>query len=56
MTRFSPYLISNGPDPASDTPLPDPIPDEAEALDAYSRVIVHVAEALRPAVVNLRAG
>ena len=28
--------------------------DETEALDAYSRVVVRVAEALRPAVVNLR--
>jgi S1-C subfamily serine protease len=41
---------------------PAPVPDRAaaeqaerEALDAYSRVIVHVAEALGPAVVNLRA-
>src|SRR5262249_44156658 len=30
--------------------------DESEALDAYSRVIVHVAEKLRPAVLNRRAG
>jgi S1-C subfamily serine protease len=30
--------------------------DEAEALDAYSRVVVRVAEDLRPAVVNLRGG
>jgi S1-C subfamily serine protease len=30
--------------------------EEAEALDAYSRVVVRVAEALRPAVVNLRGG
>jgi S1-C subfamily serine protease len=30
-------------------------PTEREALDAYSRVIVEVAEALGPAVVNLRA-
>ena len=29
--------------------------DEREALDAYSRVIVTVAEKLGPAVVNLRA-
>ena len=28
--------------------------EEAEALDAYSRVVVRVAETLRPAVVNLR--
>ncbi len=39
-------------------PLPDraaPERAEREALDAYSRVIVTVAEALGPAVVNLRA-
>ncbi|MBV9125841.1 MAG: trypsin-like peptidase domain-containing protein [Planctomycetes bacterium] len=33
-----------------------PPPDEAEALDAFSRVVVRVAELLRPAVVNLRSG
>jgi S1-C subfamily serine protease len=31
-----------------------PLPNEHEALDAYSRVVVEVAETLRPAVVNLR--
>src|SRR5262245_50439 len=40
----------------STTPAPDPLPSEQEALDAYSRVVVQVAEALRPTVVNLRAG
>jgi S1-C subfamily serine protease len=30
------------------------LPTEAEALDAFSQVVVHVAEMLRPAVVNLR--
>ena len=42
--------------------LPASVPDrssaevnEHEALDAYSRVIVTVAETLGPAVVNLRA-
>ncbi len=29
---------------------------EAEALDAFSRVVVEVAETVRPAVVNIRAG
>src|SRR5262249_53068053 len=33
-----------------------PDPDEGEALDAYSSVIVRVSERLRPAVVNLRSG
>jgi S1-C subfamily serine protease len=50
------HLIGDGPGPsqASDTPGPDP--REREALDAYSNVVVQVAEQLRPAVVNLRAG
>jgi S1-C subfamily serine protease len=56
MTRFWQHFISNGSESASGSPVPDPIPGEAEALDAYSRVIVRVAETLRPAVVNLRAG
>lgn len=56
MTRFWQHFVSNGPDSTSGPPNPDPIPDDTAALDAYSRVIVHVAESLRPAVVNLRAG
>ncbi len=32
------------------------MPDEGDALDAYSRVVVTVAEQLQPAVVNLRVG
>ena len=56
MTRFWQHFISNGPEPPSGSPVPDPAREEIEALDAYSRVIVHVAETLRPAVVNLRAG
>jgi serine protease Do len=30
------------------------VPDEVEALDAYSRVVTHVAETLGPSVANLR--
>ena len=56
MTRFWQHFISNGPEPADGPPAPEPIPSDDEALDAYSRVIVRVAETLRPAVVNLRAG
>jgi S1-C subfamily serine protease len=37
-------------------PPADPLPTEQEALDAYSRVVVQVAEVLRPTVVNLRGG
>ena len=57
MSRFWQHFISNGfttpPEPQPPTPPP---PDEGEALDAFSRVVVSVAEALRPAVVHLRAG
>jgi len=35
---------------------PEARPDESEALDAFSRVVIRVAEKLRPAVVNLRVG
>lgn len=55
MSRFWQHFLSNGVGgglPA--TPEPDPAEDEA--LDAYSRVVVRVAETLRPAVVNLRTG
>ncbi|HEV3138482.1 MAG TPA: trypsin-like peptidase domain-containing protein [Pirellulales bacterium] len=33
----------------------DPAPEDTEALDAFSRVIVSVAETLMPTVVNIRA-
>src|SRR5262245_44874040 len=55
MSKFWRHFVTNGgtsfPQPSSD----DPFQREAEALDAYSRVVVQVAEKLRPAVVNLRA-
>ena len=35
-------------------PAPDPADAEAEALDAYSRVVAGVAERLAPSVANLR--
>ncbi len=34
----------------------DPRAEESEALDAFSRVVVRVAETVMPAVVNVRAG
>jgi S1-C subfamily serine protease len=45
-------------DDSGSTPVSpsEPLPNEGEALDAFSRVVVNVAEAIRPAVVNLRAG
>jgi S1-C subfamily serine protease len=56
MSRFWRHFISNGSGPVRDPSPPDPPPEETDALDAYSRVVVRVAEALRPAVVNLRVG
>jgi S1-C subfamily serine protease len=56
MSRFWQHFISNGSDALHGEPPPEPPPEESEALDAYSRVVVRVADALRPAVVNLRAG
>jgi S1-C subfamily serine protease len=56
MTRFWQHFISNGYGPPAGGSPPEGTPEEMEALDAYSRVVVRVAEVLRPAVVNLRAG
>jgi S1-C subfamily serine protease len=42
---------------SSPEPVVPPTPrEETDALDAYSRVVVTVAESMRPAVVNLRVG
>jgi S1-C subfamily serine protease len=49
-------LISNGADGPQAPEPSGPDPREREALDAYSNVVVMVAETLRPAVVNLRVG
>jgi S1-C subfamily serine protease len=49
-------LIADAPGPYQSPETPEPDPREREALDAYSNVVVQVAEQLRPAVVNLRAG
>ncbi len=59
MSKFWRHFISNG---FSEVPEPPPpaqpasLPDEGEAMDAFSRVVVQVAETIRPAVVHLRAG
>ena len=59
MSKFWRHFISNGfsevPEPPPPQPAP-PVPSEGEALDAFSRVVVQVAEMIRPAVVNLRSG
>lgn len=54
MTRYWQQHLSSGPDAESYQPA-QPSSEENEALDAYSRVVVRVAENLRPAVVNIRA-
>jgi S1-C subfamily serine protease len=46
----------SGAAPLNEPSADGPDPQERDALDAYSRVVVHVAQTLRPAVVNLRAG
>ena len=56
---MSPFCLPLS-DPRPEDPPTEPIRpaaqvNEREALDAYSRVIVTVAEKLGPAVVNLRA-
>jgi S1-C subfamily serine protease len=56
MTYDDLRLVNGGPEAAPSPPeKPSGDADEKEALDAYSRVIVTVAEMLGPAVVNLRA-
>src|SRR5712692_10274318 len=54
MSRFWQHFIANGPERSYESQPTEPDPSEAEALDAFSRVVVNVAEKLRPAVVNLR--
>jgi S1-C subfamily serine protease len=56
MSKFWKHFITNGSGSFSDSQEPPHNPEEDEALDAYSRVVVRVADALRPAVVNLQAG
>src|SRR5438270_3107562 len=56
MSRFWQHFISDGAGPVQEPDPSGPDPSEREALDAYSSVVVRVAELLRPAVVNLRSG
>jgi S1-C subfamily serine protease len=56
MTHYQLRMISNGDEAPPSPPEKQPAEvDEQGAMDAYSRVIVAVAELLGPAVVNLRA-
>ena len=57
MTPFMFQFVNDGSEGSPAAPDRSGAEDhEREALDAYSRVIVTVAESLGPAVVNLRAG
>jgi S1-C subfamily serine protease len=54
MTRFWQHFITNGGETPAGEPGPlTPPPDDTEALDAFSNAVIKVADALRPAVVNL---
>src|SRR6266849_5928021 len=53
-SKFWQHFITNGSEGSTPPQPPDPPPSEAEALDAFSSVVVRVAEKLRPTVVNLR--
>jgi S1-C subfamily serine protease len=55
MTPFWQQLVSTD-DTSFERPNDIADADETAALDAYSQVIVRVADSLRPAVVNLRVG
>jgi S1-C subfamily serine protease len=55
VSRFWQHFITDGGEDAPAQPVQGQ-PTEGEALDAFSRVVVTVAEKLRPAVVNLRTG
>lgn len=49
------HLLIHDPSEAGQPPAqPSPPPSDEEALDAFSQVVAHVADLLRPAVVNLR--
>ena len=53
---MQPTLICDDASSRQDGRIEATPPSEADALDAYSRVVVCVAEQLQPAVVNLRVG
>src|SRR5262249_193136 len=55
-SRFWQHFVSSGLEDGAEPAERTAAPDEGEALDAFSRVVIRVAEQLRPAVVNLRVG
>ncbi|HJZ59076.1 MAG TPA: trypsin-like peptidase domain-containing protein, partial [Gemmataceae bacterium] len=56
MSQFWQHFITDGGETPAGSPVPGPTPAETDALDAFSRAVVTVADKLRPAVVNLRVG
>jgi S1-C subfamily serine protease len=56
VSRFWQHFITDGAGGPDRSTARDPLPTDGEALDAFSRVVVDVADQLRPAVVNLRVG
>ena len=56
MPQIVPKWINDDAQTPAENTTPQPPREEAEALDAYSTVVVRVAEKLQPAVVNLRVG
>ena len=56
MTTFWQQIVSDSTGSGHTADPDGPGPEEREALDAYSDVVVKVAEQLRPTVVNLRSG
>jgi S1-C subfamily serine protease len=54
--RASSFPPATGPVAIVQQVTPLTVPDETEALDAYSRVVTFVAESVSPSVANLRIG
>jgi serine protease Do len=58
VSQVTPFDLIAAPDATHHDPArpsaPGSLPDDAEALDAYSRVVTYVAETLAPSVANLR--
>src|SRR6267378_1564524 len=53
--ELKPRFVADVPGIPPTPPASGPEPDDTEALDAFSRSVVQVAEQLRPAVVHLEA-
>jgi len=54
MLHIDPQFVSDSSEPVADGTPVNPASEEREALDAFSRVVVRVADLLTKAVVNLR--